>query len=257
MAPTGRNSKNTTTTAAAIAEIPDTNMQLELIISKLTALESLPAKVAALEKLLHESNARNTALQQQIATKDKLIADLTAKTNSLEQYNRSWSVRLNNIHLPNGDKTETYTVMQTVFDKALRPIFEGAKNRGLITTIPDFDDVLETAHILPAKASDRPKPIIARFYSRNIRNMVFRLKKELAPTTTITTKGGETRTVLKYPIYEDLTKPAHQLLQDLLKDPRTGPVWTIGGHIRYRLKGDDTVRKVVSVFDSVEDILGS
>jgi hypothetical protein len=30
--------------------------------------------------------------------------------------------------------------------------------------------------------------------------MVFRLKKELSPTTTITTKGGKTRTVLKYPI---------------------------------------------------------
>ena len=158
--------------------------------------------------------------------------------------------------LPNGDKTETEVVMQTVFDKALRPIFEGAKNRGLITSIPDCTDVLETAHILPAKSSDRPKPIIARFYSRNIRAMIFRLKKELAPTTSITTREGERRTVQQFPIYEDLTKPAHQLLQDLLKDPRTGPVWTIGGHIRFRLKGDDTVRKVVSVFDTVEDILG-
>ncbi len=86
-----------------------------------------------------------------------------------------------------------------------------------------------------------------------MRAMVFRLKKELTPTTTITTKTGEKKTVHLYPIYEDLTKPAHQLLQDLLKDPRTGPVWTIGGHIRYWLKNDDTVRKVVSVFDSVDD----
>jgi hypothetical protein len=251
MAPSGRSSKS----AAAIAEIPDTNTQLELILAKLTALETLPAKVAALEKLLSDSNAQNLALQKQIAEKDKAIAELTAKTNSLEQYNHSWSVRLNNIQLPDGDRT--YTVMQTVFDKALRPIFEGAKKCGLIPTIPDCDDVLETAHILPAKASDRPEPIIARFYSRNMRAMVFRLKKEFAPTTTITTKTGKKTTVHLYPIYEDLTKPAHQLLQDLLKDPRTGPVWTIGSHIRYRLKNDDTVRKVVSVFDSVDDILGS
>jgi hypothetical protein len=87
--------------------------------------------------------------------------------------------------------------------------------------------------------------------------MVFRLKKELAPTTTITTKGGEKKTVHLYPIYEDLTKPAHQLLQDILKDPRTSSVWTIGGHIQYRLKNDDTVQKVVSVFDSFDNILGS
>ena len=255
MAP-GRKTAAGAGSAAAIADIPDTNLQLEIIIAKLTALETLPAKVAALEKLLQDSNAKNVALQKQVAAKDKIIADLTAKTNSLEQYNRSWSVRINNIMLPNGDKTETEVVMQTVFDKALRPIFEGAKNRGLITSIPDCTDVLETAHILPAKSSDRPKPIIARFYSRNIRAMIFRLKKELAPTTSITTREGERRTVQQFPIYEDLTKPAHQLLQDLLKDPRTGPVWTIGGHIRYRLKNDDTVRKVVSVFDSVEDILG-
>ncbi len=85
MAPSGRSIKS----AAAIAEIPDTNTQLELILAKLTALETFPAKVAALEKLLSDSNAQNLALQKQIAEKDRAIADLTAKTNSLEQYNRS------------------------------------------------------------------------------------------------------------------------------------------------------------------------
>jgi hypothetical protein len=49
-----------------------------------------------------------------------------------------------------------------------------------------------------------------------------------------------------YPIYKDLTKPAHQLLQDLLKDPRTGPVvWTIGGYCRYRLKNDAAADEAV------------
>ncbi len=87
MAP-GRSSKTAAGagSAAAIADIPDTNLQLEIIISKLTALETLPAKVAALEKLLQDSNAKNVALQKQVAAKDKIIADLTAKTNSLEQY---------------------------------------------------------------------------------------------------------------------------------------------------------------------------
>jgi hypothetical protein len=68
MAPAGRNSKNTTT-AAAIAEIPDTNVQLELIISKLTALESLPAKVAALEKLAPwEANRERETLEMKLNT---------------------------------------------------------------------------------------------------------------------------------------------------------------------------------------------
>jgi hypothetical protein len=244
---TGNSSNGSSTT---------TTEQYNNIISKLTALESLPSKLAALEKLLQDQNTKITCLQQQVEAKDKIISDLKAKTNSLEQYHRSWSVRINNVTLPNGDSTDTYTVMRTVFDTALRPIFEGAVGRGLLPSVPVFDSILETAHILPAKANDRPKPIIARFYSRNIRALVFRLKKECAPTTTITTKGATRRTVLKYPIFEDLTKTTHQLLQQLLDDTRTGPVWTISGHIRYKLKDDQTVRKVVSVFDSVEDILG-
>jgi hypothetical protein len=97
---------------------PDTSSQLELILAKLTALESLPSKVESLEKLLLASNARADSLQQQLTVKDKIICDLQAKTNSLEQYNRGWSIRLNNIPLPDHDQTDTYTVMKTVFDKA-------------------------------------------------------------------------------------------------------------------------------------------
>ena len=66
MAP-GRKTAAGAGSAAAIADIPDTNLQLEIIISKLTALETLPAKVAALEKLLQDSNAKNVALQKQVA----------------------------------------------------------------------------------------------------------------------------------------------------------------------------------------------
>jgi hypothetical protein len=66
--------------------------------------------VAALEKLLQDSNAKNVTLQKQVAAKDKINADLTAKTNSLEQYNRSWSVRIKKIILPNGNKREIKVV---------------------------------------------------------------------------------------------------------------------------------------------------
>ncbi len=57
-------------------------------------------------------------------------------------------------------------------------------------------------------------------------------------------------------MYEDLTRETFSLLQALLKDPRTGPVWTISGNIRFRLQGEDTVRKVISIYDPIEKILG-
>jgi len=46
-------------------------------------------------------------------------------------------------------------------------------------------------------------------------------------------------------------------VQALLEDKRTGPVWTVSGNVRFKLAGDTVVRKVGSVYDSVEKILGN
>ncbi len=69
---------------------------LDSLTEKLEALESLPSRISSLEKLLQESTAKAAALQAEIVKKDKIILDLKTKTNSLEQYNRKWSVRINN-----------------------------------------------------------------------------------------------------------------------------------------------------------------
>ena len=55
-----------------------------------------------------------------------------------------------------------------------------ARGNGDISHVPYCDSLLETAHILRGKG-DGPKPVIARFYSRNWRNLVFRNRKAFAP----------------------------------------------------------------------------
>jgi hypothetical protein len=94
-----------------------------------------------------------------------------------------------------------------------------------------------------------------------MRAMIFRLKKEFAPYEPSTTNTASRQykaghRTLKYPIYEDLTKDTYNLLQALLKDERTGPVWTVSGNIRYNLAGETAIRKVSNIFDSVDKILG-
>jgi len=71
--------------------------------------------------------------------------------------------------------------MRQVYDKALLPILKGAVDRGLLHSVPQCEQLLETAHILPARNDSKPKPVIARFYSRNMRNLMFQLKKDFAP----------------------------------------------------------------------------
>jgi len=238
--------------------------QYDAIMAKLAILDTLidlPAKMSSLEKLLQEANSKIAAQQAEIHTKDRAIADLKTKVNSLEQYNRKWSVRINNLPLQDGAETDTTVVMDTVYRKALLPILEGALSSGLIKKIPEAHELLETAHILPAKNDNRPKPIIARFYSRNMRALIFRLKRDHAPTTTSSSSPNSAsnlrpKKMFCYPIYEDLTKDTYNLLQALLKDERTGPVWTVNGNIRYKLAGDTAVKKVSSVYDPIEKILG-
>ena len=101
--------------------------------------------------------------------------------------------------------------MQHVFNLALLPILKGAVDKKLLISIPSVEMLLETAHILPSK-DDKPSAVIARFYTRNLRSLIFQLKKDHVPrlpTTKqpIVAQPGAKPSVGKYayPIYEDLT----------------------------------------------------
>jgi len=237
---------------------PVTCEQMEEVISKLNSIQE---RLESVEKLLEAAQAENavlksanTELSKSILEKNAVIEALRQKTNSLEQYNRSWSIRIAGVPLPAEEASIPIKVMSHVYDKALLPILQGALEKGLLHTIPACEELLETAHILPAKRSDQPKPIIARFYSRNLRALVFQLKKEFGPKQRDPANNNRAPR-LKYPIYEDLTKINFQLLKALADDDRTGAVWSVGGVIKFKLADGTEVKKMASVFDSVDDIL--
>jgi hypothetical protein len=61
-----------------------------------------------------------------------------------------------------------------------------------------------------------------------------------------------------YPFYEDLTRDNFMKLKALAADQRVSACWSIGGQLRYRLTSHpDVVRRVKSVYDSVDSILES
>ena len=227
-----------------------TQPQFDILLAKLTALETLPSKIQSLEKLLTDSIAKTKALQEEVKAKDKLISNMKLKMNSLEQHNRKWSIRVNNIAIPEDESSDPIRVMHHTYHQALLPILNGALQSGDIDSIPAFDELLETAHILPGRDNSRPKPIIARFYSRNLRSAVFRHKKESAPKITVNNRSS-----FKYPIYEDLTGDTYACVKALSSDQRTGAVWTINGVVRFKLAGENTVKKVSDIYDCVETIL--
>ena len=157
------------------------NQRLDGLLSKITALESMPARLTHLEALLEAAALENANLRQSLEAKDTTINGMLLKMNSLEQYNRSWSIRINGLAVTSEEEKDSDLVKRKVYDNLLLPILQGAVEQGDLTDVPPVERVLEAAHVLPAARDAKTKPIIARFFIRDIRGLVFRHKKDYAP----------------------------------------------------------------------------
>jgi hypothetical protein len=251
----------------------------ELIMNMSTSLENITAKLSTMEDLLNNSLEENRQLKAELAEKNKKIGDMACKINSLEiglnkadQYQRSWSVRIANIPLNAEEEADPAVVKKKVYDLALRPILVGAHEKGLIQAVPDVDSLLEVAHVLPAK-SGTAKPIITRFYNRNLRAICLRLRKEHAPRTRTSggSRGGEnesgragtsarvdgpdSRGRYTFPVYEDLTRANFLKMRELAQHDRVQSCWSINGQLRFKLTSSPTIHRVTSVFEPTEQII--
>jgi hypothetical protein len=248
----------------------------ELIVNMSASLECINNKLATMEDLLNKSLEENKTLKTELAAKNKTIGDLECKVNLLElglnradQYQRSWSIRVANIPLTADEEADPAAVKNKVYSLALRPILAGAHERGLIQSIPDADSLLEVAHILPAKAGAN-KPIITRFYNRNLRSICLRLRKDFAPRTRGDGRGGGTETSGRagsrgegpdgrgrytFPFYEDLTRVNFNKMRELSLHDRVQSCWSINGQLRLKLVDSPTIHKVMSVFESADQIV--
>jgi len=179
------------------------------------------ARMMSLNSLLTQVTTKNQQLKTALEEKERQVLALERKMNNQEQYQRSWSIRILNLPIPaDQDSSNTDVVMRTVFSKVLEPIFQGAVQKKLLPGIPAYTSILETAHILPSKPN-QPPAIIARFFSGNIRQLVFRLKKEFATKVpTPTTSKSHPHPKLAHPFYEDLTTFNFSKMRAIAQDKR-------------------------------------
>ena len=223
-----------------------------------TRFDQQEARIIELHALLTGIQSENKTLKTALDKKEREICNLRKRANDQEQYMRSWSIRILGLDIPsNLDSSDTYTIMQIVYSKVLLPIFEGAVQKNLLPAIPELHSVLETAHILPTKDNQTP-PIIARFYSRNIKAMLFRLKKEFATKATqpdSSERPNNKHAKLAYPFFEDLTVANFKKMQAIAKHAKVLACWSVAGQLRYRLHGEGRVREVADITASVESII--
>jgi hypothetical protein len=68
--------RNNTKNAAAAADMDAILAKLDALTEKLEALETLPGKMASLEKLLQDYSAKNASLQAEVKKKDATILEM-------------------------------------------------------------------------------------------------------------------------------------------------------------------------------------
>ena len=223
-------------------------------------LSYLTEKIESMEATLLEVKLEKESLLNKVLEQANEIAELRNNLNEREQYARSWSMRCLNIPVPGDSESDTRMVMQMVYDSLLYPILEGARTKGVISEVPDCEALLETAHILPGKGQGA-KPVIARFFSRYWRNLVFRHRKEFAPreqapaTSNTRSNTGKTTARMMYPFFEDLTRATFAKLKAFKMHEDVTSAWTVNGNIRFKVKDNETVFRVSNLAETVEDIV--
>lgn len=227
----------------------------------LDRIANLSEKLDTMDSRLIALTTEKDMLKNTVQEQAKEIASLRNGLNEREQYARNWSMRCLNIPIPVHSETDTRFVMHCLYDTLLHPILEGAKAEGEIVNIPDCNTLLETAHILPGK--NGAKPVIARFYSRYWRNLIFRHRKQYAPkdtsnATAATASNGTRNNAArqKFPFFEDLTRASFLKLASIKEKKEVIAAWTVNGSIRFRVQGSDTTYKVGNLADTFESIIG-
>ena len=251
--------------------------QFAVFSTKMDMVENLSNKLDAMESSLKSSLADNKKLQEELAEKTKAIGDLQSsyaaleyKLNNLEQYNRQWSVRVQNIPLTPDEERNPMVVRSRVYDLALLPILKGAVEAGELDRLPEASELLELAHTLPGKQG-HAKPVITRFKDRIMKSLCLRLKKQYAPRTAEQGRGTaagagargasgggpvrDERGWYTYPFHEDLTRHNFNKMKALGADTRVQSCWSVNGQLRYRLVDSQDVKRVTNINSSVEAIL--
>jgi hypothetical protein len=236
-----------------LAQLASMNNNMEAINRRLDKVDLLGEQLNNIEESMRNISTEHANFKSTLASNQVTISNIQASQVSMDQYNRSWSVRIMELQLSADDESNPFRLVETVYNKVFLPILSGALSEDLIPRIPSCDQLLERAHVLPATKAGAIKPIICRFLNRDYQGVSFRLKKKYA--TMSATSGAGERPRYAFPFYEDLSSAVFRKMKELQADSRVDSCWSVNGQLRHRLTGSDTVKKVSRVLEPIDSIL--
>ncbi len=277
MAPKKQPTESGTEATTIEASIQTILKELSDIKTKLSKVDTLEEKIDRLQTALDETKTENASLRNEnlklrsdLQEQKKQLLSSQVSAESVERHQRSWSVRIQGVPLTIEEERDMGLTMKKVHSLVFEPILQGAVTSGTIRTIPDFEQLLESAHVLPGKPGSA-KPIIARFRTRFLKNICFKYRKDFATRSAGDLRRGRPGSGARdgtsgagagpgdakycFPFCDDLTKTAFTKLLEIQADPTVQSCWSLNGSLRFKLKNSPSVRKVKSVFDPLSEIL--
>ena len=241
-----------------------------------------PSELAALRALIEDSTKSLTALinynrDELLAKFEEVKTELTAvksvataqskeifilktKMNEFEQQDKARSLRIFGLRITKEDDEALGTnkaVVKRIYDRIVKPILTIAKSKNMIDSVPQLGNCLVEGYRVgpPPKSDSATPPLVVKFLTKEIRDVVLKLKRENTPPPP--SREEKDAGVKRIIVVEDLTPATHNKLKELVAHADFEKVWTFNGAIRYTLTSDKEkyVRKLASPFTPVPEIL--
>ena len=129
--------------------------QLANMNKRLDKVDLLSEQLGNIEESMTRLSAENTTIRKAVEVNSTAIHSLQQNQNRIDQYNRSWSVRVMELPLTAEEEADPFALVDTVYEKVFLPILAGAREKNIIKRIPSCEQLLERAHVLPALKSRR------------------------------------------------------------------------------------------------------
>ena len=232
---------------ATINESVDTTIREALADLKNEILDSVTAKLTALEAQLDIISGENdlmrrenTDLKKRMKENEDRLSEITKNENSNlaswketmrwcnenEQYGRRWCLRIHGHQVQENEDVKKEVVV--IIHQKLQ-----------LKSINEKD--IEASHRIGRARDDKPPAIIVRFHNRDIKQRVIRARREL--------KGS------KYVITEDLTTLNQQLLNRARFHDGVNSAWSWNGHVWCMTKAGLKIK--LRVYDDLNVVLAN
>ena len=233
--------------------------KMDMLLRRMDELARLQEKVTMLETTV-------VVLNETVASLSKEVAELKDKSNARDQQARGHSLRLYGLGLGEEEDNSAESgraLLKRVYDTIVKPVLAAAKANKQLEALPSLANAVSEVYRVRVGAPKQaipgqpvepqlPPPLIIKFASAHVRMAFLKNKKASLPPPTVSEKASG---VKKYVVVEDLTAPTYKKLREMLDSGRVDKVWAMDGRLRFTVPGDKIVRKVKSVFSSVDEIL--